>query len=159
MRAIRSVIVFVPLLLSILVSGIAVASHEDFATAEAHQRPVNQSGAQGVINFTDTDAGVIVTGAATGLQPSFGRYVTLVYDIGSVPGGPTVCEPTVEMEGMFVGIWVVDADGNGTLLQLGVVAPLGSFDTVSIRDTEINQGFGPEAVVACGQVALHPAAP
>jgi hypothetical protein len=48
-----------------------------------------------------------------GLQPSFGRYLSLVYDLGSVPGGPTVCEPTVELEGMFVGIWAVDADGNG----------------------------------------------
>lgn len=147
------------LLLGILVPGIAVASHQDFASGAAHQHAVNQSGAQGLISFTDTDAGVIVTGAATGLEPSVGRYVTLVYDVGSVPGGSTVCEPTVELEGMFVGFWVVDGDGNGTLIQLGMVAPLGSFDTVSIRDTAINQGFGPEAVVACGQVALHPAAP
>jgi hypothetical protein len=78
---------------------------------------------------------LLVTGAATGLQPSFGRYVSLVYDLGSVPGGPTVCEPTVELEGMFVGIWAVDADGKGTLIQVVpqfAIAPLGEIDSISI---------------------------
>ncbi len=56
-----------------------------------------------------------------------------------------------------VGIWSVDTNGNGTLIQVAHdVAPLGSFDTVSIRDTTINGGFGPQAVVACGEVALKP---
>ena len=85
--------------------------------------------------------------------------MTLVYDTASVPGGPTVCEPTVPMPGMFVGIWVSDSAGNGLLIQLaapGDIAPLGSIDTVSIRDTTINDGFGPEAVVACGEIAVNP---
>ena len=101
-----------------------------------------------------------MTGTAKGLAPStVGRYVTLVYDVGSVPGGPELCEPTVELPGMFVGIWASDAAGNGLLIQLappGAIAPLGTFDTVSIRDTTINSGFGPQAVVACGQVAVNP---
>lgn len=129
-------------------------------TASANQHPVNQSGVMGRILFTQTGAGLIVTGAAKGLAPStVGRYVTLVYDVGSVPGGPELCEPTVPMLGMFVGIWASDVAGNGLLLQLappGAIAPLGTFDTVSIRDTTINGGFGVEAVVACGQVAVNP---
>jgi hypothetical protein len=129
-------------------------------TARANQHPVNASGIMGKIAFTQTGAGLIVTGTATGLAPNtVGRYASLVYDVGSVPGGPTACEPTVPMPGMFVGIWASDAAGNGLLIQLappGAIAPLGAFDTVSIRDTTINGGFGPQAVVACGQVAVNP---
>jgi hypothetical protein len=116
----------------------------------------------GNVTYTQTSTGVHGTGTATGLQPSFARYVTLVYDRGSVPGGPDNCEPSPgnAMPSMFVGIWSVDSQGNGTLIQAvadSEIAPLGEFDTTSIRDTTINSGFGPGAVVACGEVALRPA--
>ena len=134
---------------------VAAVTAQQFESAHALQHPVNQSGVMGRITIFETDAGLVVEGTATGLEPSVGRYVSLVYDIGSVPGGPTACEPTVELDGMFVGIWAVDAEGNGTLVQLNpAVDPLSSIDTISIRDTEINDGFGPEAVVACGQIAV-----
>jgi len=156
MRTKVFVVVVLALLGQIFVASLAQAGHKGFATAQATQHPMNQSGAAGRIDFTETEAGLVVSGTATGLQPSVGRYLTLVYDVGSVPGGPTACEPTVELEGMFVGIWAVDGSGNGTLLQLSPdVAPLGTIDTVSIRDTAINNGFGPEAVVACGQIAVQ----
>ena len=134
------------------------ADHSSTVTAHATQHPVNQSGAQGRIDFTTVAGGLLVTGTATGLQPSVGRYITLVYDLGSVPGGPTVCEPAAPIDGMFVGIWAVDALGNGSLIQLvppDQIAPLSVIDTTSIRDTTINGGFGPEAVVACGEIAVH----
>jgi hypothetical protein len=103
---------------------------------------------------------LIVTGTAKGLAPlTNDRYVSLVYDTGSTPGGPNVCEPTVPIDGMFVGIWVSDAAGNGLLIQVAppdAIAPLGTIDTISIRDTTINDGFGPEAVVACGEIAVNP---
>lgn len=155
MRIVRFVL---PLALLVLGAGPAVAGHSEADTAHALQHPVNQSGVMGSIDFTETGAGLLVTGTATGLEPSVGRYVSLVYDLGSVPGGPTVCEPAVELEDMFVGIWVVDADGNGTLIQLVppfAIAPLAEIDSISIRDTTINDGFGPEAVVACGEIAVH----
>jgi hypothetical protein len=114
----------------------------------------------GRIAFTQTAGGLIVTGTAKGLAPSTeGRYVSLVYDTRSTPGGPNVCEPTIPIDGMFVGIWVSDASGNGVLIQLappGEIAPLGTIDTILIRDTTINDGFGPEAVVACGEIAVNP---
>jgi hypothetical protein len=148
----------VVLLGAVVVAGAARAGHEEFTTAHATQHPVNQSGVMGRISITDTGAGLLVTGTATGLETSFGRYVSLVYDLGSVPGGPTACEPTVELEGMFVGTWAVDPAGNGTLIQEAppfAIAPLEEIDTISIRDTTINAGFGPEAVVACGEIAVH----
>jgi len=142
-------------LLLVLV-GAGTVRPQGGATARANQHPVNQSGVMGRITFTETGGGLVVTGTATGLAPlTAGRYVSLVYDTASVPGGPTVCEPVVPFPDMFVGIWVSDAAGNGLLVQLAQPSPLGTFDTVSIRDTNINGGFGPEAVVACGQVAVN----
>ncbi len=132
--------------------------HSPTVTAQATQHSVNQSGVKGRINFTAVPDGLLVTGTANGLQPSTGRYVTLVYDLGSVPGGPTVCEPTIPMAGMFVGFWAVDALGNGVLIQVvppGAIAPLSAISSISIRDTTISGGVGVEAVVACGQIAVH----
>jgi hypothetical protein len=153
------VVLATALLATFVALGIAVAAHAVGVTAHANQHPANQSGARGSIDFSATSlqAHPTVTGTATGLQgPSVGRYVSLVYDLGSVPGGPVNCEPTVDTPGMFVGIWAVDAAGNGTLIQLNPeVTPLALIDTVSIRDTTINEGFGPEAVVACGEIAVH----
>ena len=137
-------------------------------TARANLHPANQSGVNARINFVAVDgASFALNGTATGLEESFGRYVSLVYDNGSVPGGPNLepgggpltglCEPTDNSidDLMFVGIWDVDGAGNGTLIIFGPGAPLGSYDTVSIRDTTVNDGFGTAAIVACGQVAVH----
>ena len=147
-------------LLLALLASIGVLGAQEFVTARALQHPVNQSGITGRITFTETAEGLLITGTASGLDPSSGPYVSLVYDVGSVPGGPTACEPTVELEEMFVGVWNVDANGNGELIQLNPnVAPLDTIDTISIRNVEINAGFGPEAVVACGQIAVSPGTP
>lgn len=156
MRRKRFLIPLAALFFATFVAAGPAAAEE--TTAHARQHPANQSGAEGRISFVEDDAGLHVTGTATGLQESVGRYVSLVYDLGSVPGGPTVCEPVEELEDMFVGIWDVDAGGNGTLIQVAPpseIAPLDVIDTISIRDTEINEGFGPEAVVACGEIAVH----
>lgn len=145
-----------------LAAGLAAGSAHaaEVVTGHADLHAVNQPGVRGVIDFTETDAGVQVTGVATGLRSSAGRYTSLVYDRGSVPGGPNACEPSpddqVGLVGMFVGTWVVDEAGNGTLIQANpAVARLEQVDTVSIRDTEINNGIGAEAVVACGQIAVR----
>ncbi len=141
-----------------LIAAPLAAGHSPTVTAQATQHPYNQSGVKGRIDFTAVPAGLAVTGTATGLEPSIGRYVTLVYDLGSESGGPEACEPTILLDGMFVGIWAVDAMGKGTLLQVvppGAIAPLSAIDAVSIRDTTINDGVGVEAIVACGQIAVH----
>src|SRR5262245_47565904 len=151
--------VFASLLLVLV--GVGTVRPQGGSTARANQHPVNQSGVRGRLTFTQTAGGLIVTGTATGLAPNISflsfRYVSLVYDNASVPGGPTVCEPVDPPPNfdMFVGSWTTDAAGNGILIQLAQPAPLGTFDTVSIRDTDINGGFGPEAVVACGEVAVN----
>jgi hypothetical protein len=139
----------------IVIAGMSVVANS-ITTAHALQHPVNLSGVMGRITFVEDETGVHVEGSATGLEPSVGRYVSLVYDLGSVSGGPEACEPTAPIPGMFVGIWSVDDAGDGELIQLNAaLAPLSTIDTISIRDQTINGGFGPEAVVACGQIAVH----
>src|SRR2546425_1103800 len=134
MKGKRFVLSLTGLVFGLLVAG-ATMWADAGATARATQHPANNSGIMGTISFTDTGTGLLVTGTAKGLAPStLGRYVTLVYDVGSVPGGPNLCEPTAPMPGMFVGIWTSDAAGNGLLMQVApppAIAPLGAFDTVS----------------------------
>lgn len=62
------------------------AAAQEATTGHATLHPVHQSGVLGSIDFVEDAGTVQVTGTATGLQPSAGRYVSLVYDLGSVPG-------------------------------------------------------------------------
>lgn len=60
--------------------------------------------------------------------------------------------------GLLAAIWAVDSDGNGTPFDLdGEYVAADEIGTVSIRDLRINEGFGPDAVVACGVVTRDPA--
>lgn len=143
------------------------------ATGRAQMHPVNQSGVRGVITFEDDGTILDISGSARGLDPQ-GVYASLIYDNGSVSGGPEACEPAIFdpsdpdflLTTMFVGLWSVDGEGVGTLAEENIVddeteervyVPLGKFKTISIRDLRINNGFGSQAVVACGEVATHPA--
>ena len=157
----RTLLAFaIMLAVTLSLSAPAAARPAAFVSAQATLHTANGSGAMGRINFSQTGTGATTaTGTATGLVgPSFGRYVSLVYDLGSVPGGPVNCEPTGDgIADMFVGIWSVDAGGNGTLIFVGPTAPIGTFDSTSSRDTTIKGGGGPGAVVACGEVASRPA--
>ena len=158
MAIVRGPAVFALVLsLGVLLASPAAAQPAALASGQATLHPVNQSGIMGRIDFTAPGGVVQATGTATGLAPNtFGRYVSLVYDRASVSGGPTACEPRAPMDGMFVGVWSSDANGNGTLHFVGPTAPLGMFDTTSIRDTNVNGGFGVVAVQACGEVAFRP---
>jgi hypothetical protein len=133
------------------------------ATGRAKMHPMNQSGVKGVINFTDDGSTLTITGTATGLVP-FGGYFTLIYDNGSVPGGPEACEPSIFVSTdpdfiiptMEVGSWVVDAEGNGTLNAVNTndgedYVPLSKIKTISIRQLPTFP------LVACGEEATHKA--
>lgn len=152
--------------------AVLVAAHLPLSIGHATLHPANQSGVQGAIGFLDNGSTLVILGSASGLNPDT-VYVSLIYDNGSVPGGPTGCEPTIFdpsdpdflLPTMFVGAWTVEGDGTGALSATDifdedsatrVYVPLTKFRTISIRDTTINDGIGPEAVVACGHVATHP---
>jgi hypothetical protein len=131
----------------------------------ARLHPLHQSGIEAEIVILDNGNNHIVfSGRATGLTPGV-AYVSLLYDLGSESGPPQetpatagACEPnppTDNLSGpqMFIGGWLVDANGNGTLYADKTAAgytPLGTFDTISIR-----VGPGVENVLACGQVSAQ----
>ena len=132
--------------------GVALAmSMGSAASAEStgfvNQHQIDQSGVKGNLVFLDTeDTGMLVTGVATGLDPGL-SYVTLLYDLRSVPSGPSACVP-LSAGPMFVEFWTVNADGTGTL-DGRIDRALSEVGTASIR---IFTGEPPGLLVACGRV-------
>jgi hypothetical protein len=134
------------------------------------QDPENDSGIHGRFFVQDNGYTLKLRGTAVGLNPE-NVYVSLIYDIASPDEGPEACEPGIFdpadpnfiLNTMFFGVWTVDAAGNGTLDAVNIVddgtgervyVPTSKIGTISIRDTSINGGFGPEAVMACGALRL-----
>lgn len=141
-------------------------------TAQASLASINGSGVTGRIAFVDNGSELRITGDARGLNPGH-NHVSLIYDVDSPATGPEACEPAIfdpEDPGfilptMFVSQWAVGMNGAGSLRMINIVegptgrrvrVPLEKIGTVSIRDATINGGFGPEAVVACGEVVTRP---
>lgn len=143
-------------------------SHVEVTTANATWHPMNGSQVRGRLAITDDGSSLTVTGTARGLDPSNPvGYVSLFYGVGSVPGGPHSCEPAPDPDNrltesqMFIGVWVVAADGTGTLnatMDGAAYAPVERIITASIRDLSIGDGVPQESVRACGQIAIHPGA-
>lgn len=130
----------------------------------------------GTLSVTDDGSELTVEGSARGLDPE-GPYVSLFYDKASPVQGPGACEPgrnvgtgtdhplsltQAQMEigdGGSLALWDVAEDGTATLGPTSTLeyVPVDMIGTVSIRDARVNNGFGPEAVVACGKVTRDPA--
>ena len=157
---------FISLALSIGAAVIATSSvgaPSSPSTGSATLHPFNQSGVKARMTFVDTHndlTGFTTTGTATGLDPDK-IYVSLIYDNGSVPGGPNACEPvdnTIDEEQMFVGRWVVNEDGTGTLTEVnieGAYVPLSEFGVVAIRELTVPGRPDLFPLIACGQISKH----
>lgn len=150
----------------ILIISSAYAKHTLFATGRTELFSQNGSGVKGIIDFTDNGRELLVAGTAAGLNPSQ-SYVSLIYDNGSVPGGPDACDLTIFdsedpdfiLPTMFIGYWVVNSDGSGALSETNTnggvdYVPLDKFRTISIMlvDEESND----LSLMSCGEVAIHP---
>lgn len=138
----------------------------------------------GTIDFSDDQSAdrLTITGSveAGTLDPTLtdDSYRSLIYDIESPgPGEMGACEPGLGLDDredddrslsiaqMETGEWDVASDSSATLgprTKSGrnyvtldddpnEAGPIG---TVSIRDTRVDNGFGPDAVVACGNVGI-----
>lgn len=126
--------------------------------------PFNQSGINANISLVDNGISLTVTGRGSGFIP--GRvYASLVYDTGSVATGPRAClstNRTIPFNAMILGIWVVDALGNGVLASVKtgpLYVPLRQIGTASVReDTNVGQPLPPNPdpvrfqLRACGPV-------
>lgn len=137
------------------------------ATASAQQHPINNSGIQAEILFLDTGSdvhGLVLSGRASGLDPTQ-TYFSLLYNTGSVPGGPNACTPSpsgppISFAQMFTAFWAVAPDGTGTLFRQKTGAayvPLSEVATVSIR--KVTPGMNPpffDILQACGEISVNP---
>ena len=154
----------------------SVLADNGLDNAKAELRTLNDSGISGEVEFKADGSELTIEGKAEGMDPA-GSYVSLLYDNLSVATGAFACEPGFDNFGnIFLGA-TADAPGRITLAEMGVdvlgVGPLlvwvaddddertvnGTVDvnldrvrTISIRDLNINGGFGPMAVAACGLI-------
>ncbi len=137
------------------------------ATASAQQHPINNSGIQAEILFLDTGShvnGLVLSGRATGLDPTQ-TYFSLLYNTGSVAGGPSACTPSssgpaITSAQMFTAFWTVAPNGAGTLFRqkTGTAhVPLSAVATISIRKVtpEMNPPFF-NILQACGEINVNP---
>ena len=150
----------------------ALGGEFEARTGSARLTQIDESGVEARIEFVDDGAVLTITGEATGLDP-FETYVTLIYDNGSLPGGPNACAPTIFnpadpgfiLSTMLTGFWEVDEEGNGTLFAINTnfgadYVPLDRFRNTSVR-LVTGPPPGPGAppmteLVACGRVASQP---
>lgn len=144
-------------------------SSDAVRTVTVELEEINDSGISGEATITDDGNTIVVSdGSATGMDPAKTfEYLSLFYDKASPPRGPEACEPgTFDPDHplfltdpqMEAAIWAVDGSGNGTPFDLvGDYVSVDMIGTMSIRDLNVNGGFGPEAVVACGKVTHDPA--
>jgi hypothetical protein len=153
----------------------------DLDLARAELRPINDSGISAKVSFRAKGSELRIRGTAKGLDPSAvdGDYISLLYDILSVATGAFACEPGFPFD-VFAGateafpgrltllemgldvlvegpllIWVTDYDhdsGAKRTVDGTVNVNLDRIRVISIRDNRINDGIGPEAVVACGLI-------
>ena len=133
--------------------SVSVSLAGDHALGKGNLHQIGGSGIRGEVLALDSgnaDTGLIVSGRAEGLDPEQ-TYVSLIYDVDSVPGGPDACVPTgTTLAGnqRFVGVWQVAGDGSGTLFATKTgdsYAALTDVGAVSIR-------LGDGSLQACGRV-------
>ena len=157
-----------------LLGSSQVTQQDGFAILRAQ----GGSGVNGLISFEDNGAANVITGYATGLDPTK-VYVSLVYDVNSVPTGSNACLPTpgdtsLSFNQMIVGVWLPIGSSTRTLTVVKTgpdilpqgQGPLAYFalrlaGTVSIRqDTQPGQPIpaapapGRFLLKSCGKVRL-----
>jgi hypothetical protein len=156
---VRKVLVLLSAAATVLVFA-TYATGSTLVSGHATQHQVGQSGIKGDISFVDDGTTLSIRGTATGMNPN-DFYVSLLYD-SHVSGGPHPCEPTQNSTltdaQMFVGVWNVDSNGNGTLTAdqtndqtKQAYVPLQDVHTISIRAASIDFN-----VAACGEIAANP---
>lgn len=108
-------------------------------TARAIVKEFQDSDINAVITFNQSDTTLTVVGTGHGFRRNR-VYVSLVYDPGSVPTGPSACLPTsanqLTFTQMILGYWLPLGSRNRTLsvVKTGAsFAPLNQIGTTSVR--------------------------
>ncbi len=158
MRTVRFTLLAAMVPLAMSSGPVPALAMDRFTSASAVLHPIEGSRIRARIELIDRGNpvdGLVVRGIANGLDPKT-TYLSLVYDAGSTPGGPSACLPEaggdLNAEEMFLGIWIVDPAGNGTLFVTKTgpsYVALSRIGTISVRES-----FD-RSLKACGRV--HPA--
>jgi len=174
LKSVRVAMVVVVTLIVGIPSSVS-ADSDPLDRASAELRTLNDSGISGEVTFRANGSELSIEGEAEGMTPGV-FYVSLLYDILSVATGAFACEPGFDFSNPFLGA-TEDAPGRLTLDEMGIVdfgatpllvwvngkdgertvngtvnVDLDRVRVMSIRDTSINGGIGPAAVVACGLI-------
>ncbi len=167
MKKLRLLMSAVAVLVVAVATSVMAQAPEGPSTAAAQQHAINNSGIQAEILFLDTGSdvhGLVVSGKASGLDPTK-TYFSLLYNNGSVPGGPNACIPSpsgtpITDAQMFTAFWTVALGGTGTLFRQKTgtaYVPLSQIATVSIR--KVTPGQNPpffDILQACGEIRVNP---
>ena len=145
--------IIAPLCLFVGVGIARAAATRSAGGANLHQ--IDRSGIRARIEFFDhgdAEGGLEVRGTATGLNPNL-FYISLVYDSGTRPSGPTACVPStpgaLNFAQMSVDSWQVDDEGNGTLYVLKTGPSYVALDAIGAMSVRNAVTF---ALQACGKV-------
>ncbi|MGH7800963.1 MAG: hypothetical protein ACREOW_10105 [Thermodesulfobacteriota bacterium] len=151
----RLLILLTSFMVLMFASTVAVLSN-DQATGSARLHQIDQSGIDARIVFLDTGTQLIVSGEATGLDPNQ-AYISLVYDRDALPGGPSACVPStipspITGAQMFVGSWIVDQDGTGTLFTVKTGDSYAAISEIGAVSVRVVDPVSPPDLEACGRV-------
>ena len=145
MRAFNSIVI-----LTITLFSLNVHSAEDVsALVNLHQ--IDNSKVKGTVTLMQGSALTQVSGAARGLDPFTPfPYGSLVYDLSSVPSGPSACHPqNPTSPPRLLGFWNVNPDGTASLNVQIPGLNVSDIGTMSIRLFIPEQ---PPLLQACGRV-------
>lgn len=142
MRTVTKIFITLITLFSISVHS----ANSTLALVNLHQ--IGGSKIKGVVTLSQGSTLTQVTGSARGLDP-FTPYVSLVYDLTSVPGGPNACHPQSPTPPTVLGFWEVNPDGTGSLNVQIPGLNVNEIGTMSIR---IFTPEPPRPLQACGRV-------
>jgi hypothetical protein len=125
--------------------------------------PDGSTGVKATLTFTQSGTTLRVSGRATGLDP-LKRYISLIYDPGSKPSGPTACIPSVlppvgglSFDQMQLGDWQPIGAGTRTFSAQRISSafvPLRAIGTASIRRHDQTGPAAALPLIACGAVRV-----
>ena len=132
-----------------LITLFSISAHSaDGTSALVNLHQIGGSKIKGAVTLSQGPMLTQVTGAARGLDP-FTPYVSLVYDLSTVPGGPNACHPQTPTPPIVLGFWEVNPDGTASLNVQIPGLNVNEIGTMSIR---IFTPEPPRPLQACGRV-------
>ena len=145
MRAFKSIVT----VMIALLSSNAHSADDISALVNLHQ--IDKSNIKGAVTLMQGTELTQVSGVARGLDPfSPFAYASLVYDLSSVPSGPSACHPqNPTSPPRLLGFWNVNPDGTASLNVQIPGLNVSDIGTMSIRLFIPEQ---PPLLQACGRV-------